>query len=47
MRIVAWQPEKTACLVGDIAEFRQPAALADDIEQIAMLAAGGVGLMCS
>ena len=37
------QAEEGAGLVGDVLEVDQAAALADDVEQIAMLAGGGVG----
>lgn len=32
-------------LVGNVLEVGQPAAFADDVEKIAMLASGGIGLM--
>jgi hypothetical protein len=41
------QAEERTCLIGDILEVDQAAAFADDIEQVAMFARGGVGLMCS
>jgi len=39
------QAEKPPCLVGDVPELRKAAALADDVEQVSMLACGRVGLM--
>jgi hypothetical protein len=39
------QAEETSGLVSDVLEVEQAAALADNVEQIAMLAGGGVGLM--
>jgi hypothetical protein len=39
------QAEKGPRLVGDVLEVDQPAALPDNVEQVAMLAGGGVGLM--
>jgi hypothetical protein len=44
-RIGPWQAEKASCFVGDIAEIEKAAALADDVEQVTMLAGGGIGLM--
>ena len=41
------QAQKTPRLVGDVAEIEEAAAFADHVEQIAMFAGGGVGLMCS
>jgi hypothetical protein len=35
------------CLIGDVAKFDQPAALADDIEEVAVIAGRRVGLMFS
>jgi hypothetical protein len=44
-RVGSWQAEKAPCFVGDVGEFGQAAAFADDVEQIAMLAGRRVGLM--
>ena len=41
----AWQAQKAAGFVGDIVEVDEAAALANDVQQIAMLAGGGVALM--
>ena len=35
--------EEASCLVGDVLEVDEAAAFADDVEQVAMLAGGGVG----
>ena len=35
-RVGSWQAEKAPCFVGDVGEFGQAAAFADDVEQIAM-----------
>ena len=40
---VTCKPQKAPRLLGDIAEIGQAAALADDVEQIAMLTRGGIG----
>ncbi len=37
-RVRSWQAEKALCFIGDVGEFDQAAAFADDVEQIAMLA---------
>ncbi len=37
-RVGSWQAEKAPCFIGDVGEFGQAAAFADDVEQIAMLA---------
>ena len=47
IRLGSRQAEKAPGLVGDVAEVDEAAAFADEVEQIAMLAGGGVGLMCS
>jgi hypothetical protein len=41
----ARQAQEPARFVGNVAEVDEAAGLADDVEQIAMLAGGGVGLM--
>jgi hypothetical protein len=41
------QAEEVPGLVGDVLEVDQAAAFTNDVEQVAMLAGGGVGLMCS
>ena len=41
------QVEEAARLVRDVMEIGKAAALADHVEQVAVLARGGVGLMCS
>jgi hypothetical protein len=41
------QGQKASRLVGDVLEIDKAAALADDVEKIAMLGRGCVGLMCS
>jgi hypothetical protein len=46
-RFRSWHTEKGPGLVSDVLEVDEPAALADDIEEIAMLAGRGVRLMCS
>jgi len=43
----ARQGQEAARLVGDVVEIQKAAAFADDVEEIAVLAGGGVGLMCS
>ena len=43
LRLGARQAEEASRLVGDVVEVEKAAALADDVEQIAMLAGGGVG----
>jgi hypothetical protein len=45
--LVVWQREEAAGLGDDIGELRQAAADADDIEQVAVLTALGIALMCS
>ena len=44
-RFGARQTEKASCLLGDIAKVDETAALADHVEEIAVLPRGGVGLM--
>ena len=39
------QAQEGPGLIGNVFEVDQPAALADDIEEIAVFACGGVGLM--
>ena len=39
------QAEEASCLIGDVVEVDQATTLADDVEEIAMFAGGGVGLM--
>jgi len=39
------QAEKTPGFLGDIVEFDEAASLADDVEEIAVLTGGGIGLM--
>jgi hypothetical protein len=41
------QAQEVPSLVGDVLEVDQAAAFTNDVEQVAMLAGGGVGLMCS
>jgi len=41
------QAQEAACFVGDVMEVDEATAFADDIEEVAMLAGCGVGLMCS
>ena len=43
LRVGPRQAEEASGLVGDIVEIDKAAAFADDVEQIAMLACGGVG----
>ncbi len=43
LRVRAGQAQEAARLVGDVVEIEKAAALADDVEQIAVLARGGVG----
>ena len=43
VRVGAGQAEEASRLVGDVVEVEKAAAFADDVEQIAMLAGGGVG----
>ena len=45
LRFDAWQAKEAAGFVGDIVEVDEAAAVANDVQQIAMLAGGGVGLM--
>ena len=47
VRFRSWQPEEASCFASHVAEIDEAAAFADDVEQIAVLAGGGVGLMCS
>lgn len=42
-----WHAEEEPSLVGDILEVDEAAALADDVEEVSMLAGSGVCLMCS
>jgi hypothetical protein len=44
-RLWSRQAEEAPGLNGDVVEIDKAAARADDVEQIAMLAGGGVGLM--
>ena len=37
-RVGSWKAEKAPCFIGDVGEFGEAAAFADDVEQIAMLA---------
>ena len=39
------QAEERSCLVGHVLEVDQATAFADDVEEIPMIAGGGVGLM--
>jgi hypothetical protein len=39
------QLQKAPRLLGDLAEATKPKAFADDVEEIAMLAGRGIGLM--
>jgi hypothetical protein len=41
------QTQEGSGLLGDVLEVDQPAAFADDIEEIAVFACGRVALMCS
>ena len=43
----AGQSQETAGLTGDVVEVDKATALADDIEEIAVLARSGISLMCS
>ena len=43
LRVGARQAQEAARLVGDVVEVEKAAALADDVEQVAVLARGGVG----
>ena len=43
IRFRPWQAQESPCLGGDVVEIGQAASLANDVEQIAMLARGGVG----
>jgi hypothetical protein len=47
LRLRSRKAEKVSGLIGDVAEFDQAAALADDIEKVTMLSGRRVGLMCS
>jgi hypothetical protein len=47
LRFEARQAQKSAGFVGDIVEVEETTALSDDIQKVAMLAGGGVGLMWS
>ena len=42
-RVRARQAQEAARLVGDVMEIEKPAAFADHVEQVAVLARGGVG----
>ena len=46
-RVRSRQAEKVAGLIGDVAEFNKATALADDIQQVAVIAGRRVGLMFS
>jgi hypothetical protein len=41
------QAKEASCLLGDIAEIDETAALADHVEEIAIFCRCGIGLMCS
>jgi len=41
-RLWSWLAEKAPCFIGDVGEVNQAAALADDVEEIAMFPAGGI-----
>jgi hypothetical protein len=43
LRFGMWQAEERTRLIGDVLEVDQAAAFADDVEQVAMFAGGGVG----
>ena len=43
LRLRSWHGEKAPGFVGDVVEVDKAAALADDVEEIAMFAGGGVG----
>jgi hypothetical protein len=45
LRFDARQAQKSAGFVGDIVEVDETATLANDVQQITMLAGGGIGLM--
>ena len=45
--IVARQAEEAPRFVEDVGEIDEAAAFANDVEQIAMFARGGIGLMCT
>jgi hypothetical protein len=47
LRLRSWHGEKAPGLVGDVVEVDKAAALADDVEEIAVVAGRRVGLMCS
>jgi hypothetical protein len=47
LRFRSRQAEEAPGLIGDIVEVGKTAAVADEVEEIAVLAGGGVGLMCS
>jgi hypothetical protein len=47
LRLRSRQAEEAPGLIGDVVEVGKAAAFADDVEEIAVLAGGGVGLMCS
>jgi hypothetical protein len=42
-----WQTEEGAGLVGNVGEVDEAERFTDDVEQVAMFAGGGIGLMCS
>jgi hypothetical protein len=41
------QAEEQARLVGDVLEGGKAERLADDVQKVAVLASGSIGLMCS
>jgi hypothetical protein len=41
------QAEEASRFIGDLMEVGEATTLADDVEEIAMFAGGGVSLMCS
>ena len=45
--LVWWQGEKRACLVQGVAQAIETAIEGDEVQKIAMLARGGIGLMCN
>ena len=45
LRLWSWHGEKAPGLVGDVVEVDKAAALTDNVQEIAMIAGGRVGLM--
>jgi hypothetical protein len=43
LRLGSWQAQEASCLLSDIVEIDQTATFADHVEQVAVLASGGVG----